>query len=59
MDMINALFCEVNPIPVKYALNEMGYNYGIPRLPLTEMSDDGKKKMDKVLVKYNLKGKVR
>ena len=59
IDMINALFCEVNPIPVKYALNEMGYDYGIPRLPLTEMSDGGKKKMDKVLVKYNLKGKVR
>ena len=58
-DMCEALFCEVNPIPVKYALNEMGYNFGIPRLPLTELSDNGKIKVDKVLTKYNLKGKVR
>ena len=54
-DMCEALFCEVNPIPVKYALNEMGYNFGVPRLPLTELSDNGKAKLDKVMVKYNLK----
>ena len=35
---IKALFCEVNPIPVKAALNMEGYNVGIPRLPLVEMS---------------------
>lgn len=55
MDMVEALFCEVNPIPVKYALNEMGYDFGTPRLPLVELSDKGKEKVDKVLVKYNLK----
>jgi 4-hydroxy-tetrahydrodipicolinate synthase len=43
--LIEALFCEVNPIPVKEALNLMGYNYGIPRLPLVEMSDKGKEKI--------------
>ena len=43
--LIEALFCEVNPIPVKEALNLLGYNYGIPRLPLVEMSDKGKEKI--------------
>lgn len=55
MDMVDALFCEVNPIPVKYILNEMGYDYGDPRLPLVPLSDKNKEKVDKVLVKYNLK----
>lgn len=35
--LIQALFCEVNPIPVKAAMNMMGYQVGIPRMPLTEM----------------------
>ena len=35
--LCKALFSEVNPIPVKAALNILGYNYGIPRLPLTKM----------------------
>lgn len=38
LELINALFCEVNPIPVKAALNLMGYDFGTPRLPLTPMS---------------------
>jgi len=38
--LIKALFSEVNPIPVKAALNILGYNYGIPRLPLTKMSTE-------------------
>ena len=36
--LINDLFSEVNPIPVKAALNKMGYKFGIPRLPLIEMN---------------------
>ena len=32
--LINDLFSQVNPIPVKAKLNEMGFNFGIPRLPL-------------------------
>ena len=52
IDMIDALFCEVNPIPVKYALNKMGYDFGVPRLPLVELSDKGKEKVDRVLKKY-------
>ena len=43
--LIKALFSEVNPIPVKAALNMIGYNYGIPRLPLIEMSEEGKEKL--------------
>lgn len=42
LDLIDGLFCEVNPIPVKYALNQIGYNYGIPRLPLIELSEKNK-----------------
>ena len=37
--LCNALFCEVNPIPVKAALNMMGKNVGSLRAPLTEMED--------------------
>ena len=37
LPLINALFCEVNPIPVKTALNLMGFNVGSFRMPLTDM----------------------
>lgn len=40
--LIKSLFCEVNPIPVKYALSLYGYDVGIPRLPLIELSENGK-----------------
>lgn len=52
--LIKALFCEVNPIPVKAALNMLGYNVGIPRLPLIEMSKSGKIKMEKELKNFGL-----
>ena len=39
MDLIDALFCEVNPIPVKTAMNLMGMEAGPLRLPLCEMSE--------------------
>lgn len=38
LPLIKALFSEVNPIPVKAALNIQGYNFGTPRLPLTPMT---------------------
>lgn len=38
--LIRALFCEVNPIPVKTALNLMGFRAGILRLPLCEMDEE-------------------
>lgn len=43
--LINCLFSEVNPIPIKSALNNLGFNFGIPRLPLIEMSIEKKKKL--------------
>lgn len=51
-DFINALFCDVNPIPVKAALELMGYSVGAPRLPLCEITDAGllrlKSSMEKI-----------
>ena len=43
--LINSLFSEVNPIPVKAALNQLGFNFGSPRLPLVEMSTENKEKL--------------
>ena len=54
IDLCDALFCEVNPIPVKYALNLMGYQYGKPRLPLIELSQGNKKKLEEVMKKHQL-----
>lgn len=54
IELINALFCEVNPIPVKTAINMLGYNYGIPRLPLIEMSDSNKVVLKNAMLKYGL-----
>ena len=39
LDLIEALFCEVNPIPVKAAMKLLGYDVGGLRLPLTELED--------------------
>ena len=47
--LINALFSEVNPIPVKEALNMCGYNFGEPRLPLVPMSEEKREKLRKLL----------
>ena len=41
--LAKALFCDVNPIPVKFAMNELGMNVGSLRLPLCETSDENKK----------------
>ena len=47
--LINALFSEVNPIPVKEALNIVGYNFGEPRLPLIKLSEENRKKIENEL----------
>lgn len=54
IDLIEALFSEVNPIPVKYALNLMGYNYGKPRLPLVELSAKNQERMREAMKNHNL-----
>lgn len=43
--LINSLFSEVNPIPIKSALNNIGFDFGVPRLPLLEMSEEKKKNL--------------
>ena len=45
LDFSNSLFCDINPIPVKQALNNMGFEVGACRLPLVEMSDANKEKL--------------
>lgn len=54
LDLINALFCEVNPIPVKGAMNLMGYNVGKLRLPLTEIEDAHRELVKKCLKETGL-----
>lgn len=49
LPLINALFCETNPIPVKAALNLSGFSFGTPRLPLTEITDTNKKLLKSLL----------
>lgn len=53
LPLIKALFSEVNPIPVKYALNQIGFDYGIPRLPLVELSDENKKRINSALKNFD------
>ncbi len=53
-DLIKALFSEVNPIPVKAAMNLMGMNAGPMRLPLTEMEPQNQAKLREELVRYGL-----
>ena len=54
LELIHALFSDVNPIPVKEAMNLMGMQVGPCRLPLVEMSENGKKHLEEVLKKYSL-----
>ena len=54
-DLVKALFCEVNPIPVKTAMNLMGMNVGPLRMPLCEMEEDTKAALAKEIEKFGLK----
>ena len=54
IDLIKSLFIEVNPIPVKTALNLMGMNAGPLRLPLTEMDGANEEKLKKSLTNYGI-----
>lgn len=54
LDLINNLFCEVNPIPVKTALNLMGYNVGPLRLPLCEIDSTNLDKLKQSLKNVKL-----
>ena len=52
LDLMNALFMDVNPIPVKQALNLMGFNCGHCRLPLADMSDEQIAKLKAEMAKH-------
>ncbi len=52
--LINALFCEVNPIPVKAAMSAMGFGENYLRLPLTPMEKDNEEKLLALMAKEGL-----
>ena len=52
--LIKALFCEVNPIPVKVALRLMGFDMGPLRMPLCEMEDAHLEQLKTAMRKFNL-----
>ena len=54
MELIKALFCEVNPIPVKTALELMGYQTKTLRMPLTEMEEKNIVKLKQAMVNIGL-----
>ena len=54
LPLIQALFCEVHPIPVKAALATMGRMEGVIRLPLTEMEEDHQEKMVSIMRGFGL-----
>ena len=53
-ELCDTLFCEVNPIPVKTALELMGMCGGTLRLPLCEPSEEHRERIRKTLVRYGL-----
>ena len=53
-DLIDALFCEVNPIPVKAALKLLGWNVGNLRMPLSEIEPQNLEKLRAALIEHNL-----
>ena len=55
LPLVEKLFCEVNPIPVKKACNLMGMEVGPLRMPLTEMTDENAAKLAAEMTKFGLK----
>ena len=55
LPLIGKLFCEVNPIPVKKAMNLMGMEVGPLRMPLTEMTEENAAKLAEEMKKFGLK----
>jgi len=54
MKLAKALFCDVNPIPVKEAVNLLGYKAGHCRLPLIDMTEENKAMLRDVMKEYDL-----
>lgn len=54
MPLLTALFCEVNPIPVKAAMNMLGYDVGKTRLPLGEMKTENSELLGSLLKQFGV-----
>ena len=54
IELIDALFCEINPIPVKTAMEMLGLCSSEMRLPLCEMDEENKSVLIKALKNYGL-----
>ena len=54
INLVDALFCEVNPIPVKAAMNLMGMEVGPLRMPLTTMEDKNQERLAKAMKEYGI-----
>ncbi len=54
LDINNILFIVSNPIPVKYAVQQLGYNVGEPRLPLIKIDEVSAAKVDEVISKHKI-----
>ena len=55
LDLVEKLFIDVNPIPVKNAMNMMGFDVGDLKLPLVDLSEEDANKVRKSLIDYGLK----
>ena len=55
--LVDQLFCEVNPIPVKAALNMMGMEAGPLRMPLTEMEPEHRENLKKAMIDFGIEVK--
>ena len=53
LELIDAIFCEVNPIPIKEAMKILGYDTGYLRGPLSEFANEKRKKLETILNKYH------
>ncbi len=58
LPLANACFVEVNPIPVKEAMNIMGFDAGTPRAPLTKIEDENRAKLVAAMENYGLEIKA-
>lgn len=59
LELMNIMFSDVNPIPVKTAMNLIGFDCGECRMPLVPMSTQGYHNLKDCLTKYNLTGKYK
>lgn len=55
-DLVNALFLETNPVPVKEAMNFLGYKVGNCRLPLGVMEEANRRKLTDILIAHEVTG---